>query len=320
MYSAAPDSTSKIRPGKIYQDVYEKRVGNERAEVQAVIETAKMEDGALVFIGSEARARALTDGIFFLEIPDYLDVSAGDAFSRQFYMGTSAPPYGCFRDLCAECFGDPLLGFHQRINQIEQFLLEQRFWASIYPPEIANLGNALTSLSKEVLCSVLTHIGLPKDQWERATGSCSCGEGSYHLTFNHYRPMYDGIGLSSHKDDGFLTILRTSTPGLEVNRKECWEMVPVKSSYFVVNFGLSMEILTARCQTPISAIMHRVAHQITDRSSFGHFSSSRCLLSEDKGIYQYVPEKGFERVCSSRELIDANDYEIYQGTESPKDQ
>lgn len=320
MHPTASNSTSKIRPGKIYQDVYEKRVDNERAKVQAVIETATIKNGVLVFIDSDARKRAFTDGIFFLEIPDCLDVSIGDAFSSQFYMGTSAPPYGRFRDLGAEFFGDPLLGFHQRINQIEQFLLERRFWADVYPPEISNLGNALTSLSEVVLCSVLTHIRLPKDFWERATGSCIRGKGSYHLTFNHYRPMYDGIGLSSHKDDGFITILRTSTPGLEINRKECWEMVPVKPSHFVINFGLAMEILTARCQTPVSAIMHRVAHQISDRSSFGHFSSSRCLPGEDEGIYQYIPGEGLERVCSSRELIDANDYEIYYGTETPGDQ
>ena len=319
MHYAGSNPTTKIRPGKIYQDVYDKRLNNDCADVQAVIERAEMKSGSLVFIDSEARDRAFADGIFLLKIPEYFDVSAGDVFSRQFYMGSSSPPYGYFRELSAEHFGDPLLGFHQRVNQIEQFLLERRFWASIYPPEIASLGEAFTFLSKQVLCSVLTHVGLPKNQWERATGSCTQGGGSYHLTFNHYRPMYAGIGLSSHKDDGFLTILRTNAPGLEVNRKEHWEMVPVEPSYFVINFGLSMEILTSQCRTPISAIMHRVAHQTVDRSSFGHFSSSRCLLGEDEGIYQYVPEKGLERVCGSRELIDANDYEIYQGTESPKD-
>jgi hypothetical protein len=112
--------------------------------------------------------------------------------------------------------------------------------------------------------------------------------------------------------------LRTTAPGLEVNRHSRWERVPVDPRYFVVNFGLSMEILTAPLATPVAAIMHRVSHQTQDRSSFGHFTSSCCLPGTDQGIYRYRPGKGLERVCASRELIDNNDYEIYEGTKRPE--
>ncbi|MDG9719749.1 2OG-Fe(II) oxygenase family protein [Streptomyces sp. DH24] len=266
---------------------------------------------------SGARDRALRDGVFFLEIPAELDLSAGDAFARQFYRGPSAAPYGRFRDIGSDHFGDPLLGFHQRINQIEQFLLERRFWATDYPPEIAALGEALTRLSQQVLCSVLAHVGIPEQDWARATGGCFRSAGSYHLTFNHYRPTHEDIGLSSHKDDGFLTVLRTTAPGLEVARGDHWEVVPADPDCFIVNFGLSMEILTADSGTPVAAIMHRVARQREDRSSYGHFSSSGCLPGQDQGIYRYVRGVGLERVCGSRELIDENDHEIYAGTEAP---
>jgi hypothetical protein len=299
----------EIRRGLIYRDVYTKRSPDRTASGEAQLEKARIAAGKLLFTDSRARDRAFRDGVFLLEIPVGFDVSTGDAFAQQFYRGPSAAPYGRFRTIGSDRFGDPLLGFHQRINQIEQFLLERRFWATDYPPEIAALGEALTRLSQQVLCSVLSHVGIPEQDWVRATGGCSQSAGSYHLTFNHYRPAHEDIGLSSHKDDGFLTILRTTAPGLEV--------APADPDCFVINFGLSMEILTADSDTPVAAIMHRVARQQDDRSSYGHFSSSGCLPGEDRGIYRYVQGVGLDRVCGSRELIDENDNEIYAGTEAP---
>ncbi|MEU6994061.1 2OG-Fe(II) oxygenase family protein [Streptomyces sp. NPDC046465] len=317
MAAEARDLVPEIRRGKIYQDVYEKRAPDRPAFGEAHLEKARAVGGTLDFGGSAARHRAFRDGVFLLEIPGDLDVSAGDAFARQFHEGPATAPYGRFRDITSDRFGDPLLGFHQRINQIEQFLLERRFWATAYPPEIAALGESLTRLSRHVLCSVLSAVGIPERDWRRATGGCTCYAGSYHLTFNHYRPAHEDIGLSSHKDDGFLTILRTTAPGLEVSREDHWETVPADPGCFIVNFGLSMEILTAGSRLPVAAIMHRVARQRDDRSSFGHFSSSGCLPGEDEGIYRYVHGSGLERVCGSRELIDENDYEIYSGTDAP---
>ncbi|MFJ4686969.1 2OG-Fe(II) oxygenase family protein [Streptomyces sp. NPDC088789] len=317
MAAEAHDLIPEIRRGKIYRDVYEKRSPDRPALGEAFLERARAVDGVLDFGGSGARSRAFRDGVFLLEIPAEIDVSAGDAFACQFYEGPVAAPYGRFRDLGSDHFGDPLLGFHQRINQIEQFLLERRFWAGVYPPEITDLGESLTRLSRQVLRSVLSAVGIPERDWRRATGGCSQCAGSYHLTFNHYRPAHEDIGLSSHKDDGFLTILRTTAPGLEVSREDHWETVPAEPDCFIVNFGLSMEILTAGSRMPVAAIMHRVARQQDDRSSFGHFSSSGCLPGEDEGIYRYVHSGGLERVCGSRELIDENDYEIYAGTDAP---
>ncbi|MFJ8957647.1 2OG-Fe(II) oxygenase family protein [Streptomyces sp. NPDC102381] len=276
-----------------------------------------MSDGELLFLEPAARDRAFRDGVFYLEIPASIDVLAGDVFASQFYRGPSVTPYGRFRSIDSYRFGDPLLGFHQRVNQIEQFLLERRFWETSYPPEITALGEALTQLSHRILHSVLQHVGIPERDWQRATGGCSQSAGSYHLTFNHYRPAHEDIGLSSHKDDGFLTILRATAPGLEVARGDHWEAVPAVPDCFVINFGLAMEILTASSGNPVAAIMHRVARQQDDRSSYGHFSSSECLPDADQGIYRYVQDAGLERVCGSRELIDENDYEIYEGTDAP---
>jgi hypothetical protein len=311
----------EIRAGSIYQDVRHKRTGDDwkgtsTACPEAELEVAVSKDGALAFAGPGAAHRALSDGVFLLRVPRRLDLSAGDEFAGNFYQGPSQGPYGRFRDIRADDLGDPLLGFHQRVNQIEQFLLERRLWTQIFPVPIIRLGEELTALSRQIIEFVLDYAGITRTDWLQGTGGCSRGLGSYHLTFNHYRPALPEIGLNSHKDDGFVTILRTTKPGLEVNRQDTWESIPVAPEYFVVNFGLATQILTARSGNPVSAIMHRVTHQKDHRSSFGHFSSSRCEPGDDQGIYQFVQGAGLRQVCTSRDLIESNDHEIYEGTEA----
>ncbi|QYG08888.1 2OG-Fe(II) oxygenase family protein [Janthinobacterium sp. PAMC25594] len=304
-----------LKRGAIYQDVYSKRVDERPVEVVASLVRARVEGDALTFASESQRHCALRDGIFLLYIPATIDLSAGDAFAGGFYQGSTSQPYGRFRSMTSEHFGDPLLGFHERSNQIEQFLLERRFWKRDYPIEIMDIGEQMVALAHTVLRSVLRLTDIPERDWPTATGGCSDAAGSYHLTFNHYRPALPGVGLASHKDDGFVTLLRTTAAGLEINRNENWESVVPDPAYFVVNFGLSMEVLTRESAQPVAAIMHRVRHQSSDRFSFGHFSSSFCEPDSDVGIYCFNTEAGLRRICSSRNLIDANDEEIYQGTQ-----
>ncbi|NRN30779.1 2OG-Fe(II) oxygenase family protein [Photorhabdus heterorhabditis] len=302
----------------IYQDVYNKRVDNRPVKIIAKLQKAYVENNSLIFESSSQQDQALNDGIFFLKIPFSFQLSACDMFSRNFYKGDNVIPYGEFRKITAERFGDPLLGFHTRTNQIEQFLLEHRFWKGNYPPEIEQAGEELTTLGHIVLRSILKLTNIPEIDWSIATGGCSDSLGSYHLTFNHYRPQLEGIGLASHKDDGFMTILRSTSPGLEINRNNQWEAVNPDPAYFIINFGLSMEVLTRDSAKPIRAIMHRVKHQTIDRSSFGHFTSSFCEPGAEAGIYSYSSQKGLHQVCNSRDLINANDEEIYLGTLQPR--
>ncbi len=296
----------------LYSAVYHKRVDARPVNQAADLVSAGIEGGQLSFATDQARRQAFADGVFLLTIPGAIDVGAADRFANQFYRG-DASEYGHFRAITACQLGDGLLGFHQRVDQIEQFLLERRFWASHYPAEIADTGEKMTALARQILCAALDYAGIPAPAWTRATGSCAHGGGAYHLTFNHYRAQMAEVGLSSHKDDGFLTILRTTQPGLEVNRFDRWEKVVSGPDTFVINFGLSMEWLTARCKSPVAAILHRVTRQTEDRTSFGHFSSSN-FISRDRGIFSYCPIRGLQRVCDARALIEHNDREIYQGT------
>lgn len=298
----------------IYNDVYDKRRDERPVVSIAQLQKAHIDGNSLIFESDSQRARALGDGIFLLKIPEDFPITVCDIFARNFYQESGDHPYSGFKNMTAEQFGDPLLGFHTRINQIEQFLLERRFWKSHFPPTIEQAGSALTALSRTLLRALLPLTEIPQEHWSQATGGCSSSKGSYHLTFNHYRPSVDGVGLASHKDDGFLTILHTRSQGLEVNIHDRWEHIDPPQNYFVINFGLSMEILTRDSAKPIRAILHRVAQQSMDRTSFGHFTSSHCKPGKDAGIYSYSLSKGLHKVCSSRTLINANDEEIYLGT------
>lgn len=306
--------------GKIYQDVYDKRTASTaQSGLVADLVTARMDGSSLVFLTDNERDTAMRAGVFLLRIPDDLELSEADDLAASFYerttISSNSRPY---RDLDGDLFADGLLGFQQRTDQIEQFLLEARFWPEIYPEPVLRVAERLTEMSQQIVCAALGYAGIPEPWWPVASGGCTERSGSYHLTLNHYRPNERRTGLSAHKDDGFVTILRAVDPGLEVNVDRHWEIVPTAPDVFVINFGLATEILTRGATRPIAAILHRVFEQTTDRSSYALFSSSRCEPGRDAGIYGYSPIDGLQQVCGSRELIYENDHEIYEGTDAPR--
>lgn len=314
------DTEPRIVRGKIYQDVYEKRTATtDRSETTAQLVTGSIDGSALAFTTPDERDEAMRAGVFLLGIPADLDMAEADRLAGSFYQNDIKGPNGqAYRSITAAHFDDLLLGFHERTDQIEQFLLEARFWAGIYPPSVLRVGERLTDISQQILREALSYAGIPEPLWPVASGGCSEGAGSYHLTFNHYRPGERRTGLSAHKDDGFVTILRAVAPGLEVNVDRHWETVPASPDVLVVNFGLATQLLTRQAPRPISAILHRVFEQTDDRSSYALFSSSLCAPGCDAGIYGYSPSTGLEQICDSRELIFENDHEIYEGTDQPQ--
>jgi hypothetical protein len=294
-----------------------------------LLQKSEMIDGKLLFDnGDQGFKNAIEDGIFLIRIPSYLSLTSADTFAKNFYKDLLTSPnnnknknknkYYGYKSYTSENFGDPLLGFHKRKDQIEQFLLEKRFWKKCYPSDVIDIGEYLCKLSSEIITNIFLKTGLPTDIWEKATGGCSHGKGSYHLTFNHFRPEKVTKGLSAHKDDGFITILRSNKPGLEIYKNETWIPLIVSPQYFIINFGLSMEILTKEAEIPVSAITHRVVQQKQtqcgeDRWSWGLFSSSHFDEKLDLGIYSYSSVTGqLKRLSDSREHIERNDIEIYR--------
>lgn len=299
---------------KIYQKYYRMKYDVATATRVADLSVGSIQDGQMIFASDVAKKNAYDTGMFYLRIPDNLFLDPLDLLNKAIFSNSSVGR--SFRSLTSAHFDDPLLGYHMRVNQIEQFLLERRFWDRHLESSIQDILSHLINVSAVLIRDVLDYCGIPKEDQKQATGGCLENTGSYHLTFNHYRPAVDSSGLNPHKDDGFITMLRVCGPGLEINRGARWERVEPLNGHLVINFGLAMQILTAFCQRSVDSILHRVARQETDRISFGLFCSSRCT-GEDAGIFQYHEREGLHRLCESRDLINLNDYEIYEGTDTP---
>src|SRR5690606_5055333 len=178
--------------------VIHKRKDETIYDMEVPLQKAYINGNKLEFENSNSLEMALTDGIFMLRIPRKLNLSQADLFANSFYKSPSEAEFGKYSIITSDSFNDPLLGFHKRIDQIEQFLLERRFWNEWYPKTITATGEELCKISQVILNAVLDCVGLDSKDYKLATGGCSDVEGSYHLTFNHFRPSMTEIGLSSH--------------------------------------------------------------------------------------------------------------------------
>lgn len=262
---------------------------------------AKLCEGSLVFEDEDGLLRALEDGFFFVEHPSDMDFSPGDRFARSFYLPTNPEtidPYRGFSKWTSD-YLDKYEGYYCRdTDQTEQFFLENRFWDSVFPSELARLAVSMKEFALEILKAILLHLDLPQELWDEATGRCLSLQGIYHLTFNHFRSNVRARGLNIHKDSGWVTVLRSIDPGLEVQKGDVWyPLNPIPGSV-IVNFGCAIEILTRRSRTPIAAVAHRVVEQSEDpygkpdRFSYALFVDSSLDETICPGLYCYEPGKG----------------------------
>ncbi|RRI30080.1 2OG-Fe(II) oxygenase family protein [Pseudomonas aeruginosa] len=259
--------------------------------------SAELIDGKLRFDSSDGFARAIADGFFFVKSPS-LDLAAGDTFARNFYLprqeGLGAPYQG-FSQWTEDRLARREGYFSRDVDQVEQFFLESRFWQTVFPGPLLRQAERMRSFSLEVLRAVLAELDLPVELWDEATGRRLSMQGTYHLTFNHFRSHVRARGLNVHKDSGWVTILRSLEPGLEVLREGDWLPVSPRPGEFIVNFGCAMEILTRHSATPVAAVAHRVQEQLpgqADRFSYALFVDSSLDPRTCPGLFRYLPGHG----------------------------
>ncbi len=272
---------------------------------------ARLRDGRLVFDTSPGLAQALRDGFFFVEQPPGIDLTPGDRFARSFYLpAAEGDAYRGFAQWTPERLAQHEGYYRRDVDQTEQFFLERRFWADVYPRELAAQAQVMQQLALEILAAVLTELDLPEELWERATGGCLGGAGTYHLTFNHFRPEVRARGLNIHKDSGWVTVLRSIEPGLEVDRGGAWVPIAPRPGTFIVNFGCAMEVLTRSTRTPVAAVAHRVVEQRAagadkpDRFSYALFADSSLDEQACPGLFRYQPGQGLVWEMSFRTFLD----------------
>lgn len=282
-------------------------------------QTAALDGGELEFTAPDGFARALRDGFFYVRRPAGLSLTAGDRFARSFYRPADGEdPYRGFQRWSADQLGDHQGYFRRTDDQTEQFFLESAWWERIYPPELARQAAAMRDFALDVQRAVLARLDLPRALWDEATGHSLTPSGTHTLTFNHFRPQVAARGLNVHKDSGWVTVLRSVEPGLEVARDGAWHPIDPRPGTFIVNFGCAMEILTRHTATPVAAVAHRVVRQPDtgavrkpDRYSYALFVDSTLDRGLCPGLLRYEPGGGLHLEADFQQFLDdilANTY------------
>jgi isopenicillin N synthase-like dioxygenase len=240
--------------------------------------------------------KALLDGFFFLKSPENLSLDPGDLFAGNFYKEKEGllniDNYRGFKIHTSDTLAEHEGYYCREVDQTEQFFLEERFWEKIYPQDLKNLAIELKNISIIILKNILTKLEIPETVWSQGTGGCTDGNGMYHLTFNHFRPEKEARGLNTHKDSGWVTVLRSTSPGLEALINGQWAPILPKKGYFIINFGCAFEIFTRKTMYPVTAVTHRVLQQKNSKNSdhrfsYALFSDNSLDENKCKGLYEY---------------------------------
>jgi isopenicillin N synthase-like dioxygenase len=255
-------------------------------------------------------AQAQRDGFFFVTRPPEMSMAAGDRFARSFYLPDNPAEHDPFRGFqrWTQQRLNPREGYFCRgEDQTEQFFLESRHWDTVFPAALADQARAMRDFSLGIVRAVLDELDLPEQLWDEATGRCLSRQGTYHLTFNHFRPEVRSRGLNIHKDSGWIAVVRSLEPGLEVDQIGGWQPIVPRPDAFIVNFGCAMEILTRESATPVAAVAHRVVEQTKgdgpDRFSYGLFVDSSLDTDISPGLFSYQPGHGLRLVTTFSDFL-----------------
>ena len=202
-------------------------------------------------------------GLFYLKTPGELDLESARQFGKGLIATDSpyrqVPQFGEFEGFIA-----------LENNQQTKLALRRERWDQHYPEHIVGFGRQLDSIGIAVVRAVFRQSGISEALWDRASGGYASGGGDAFLNFVHYDTRTPDWGLRPHTDYGFVTILDTSAPGLQIEVNGGFEDVPVLPGHLIINFGEALNFITAHSDHAVSAVTHRVlSQQSTDRVRHG---------------------------------------------------
>jgi isopenicillin N synthase-like dioxygenase len=208
----------------------------------------------LIFETTEDQDVAWKLGVFYLEVPDWLDLGEARRFGRNILDPDS--PYRSIPQY------SELEGFISlENNQQTKLALRHHHWGEHYPTQIAKFGRQLDDIGRAVIHEVFQQSGVPEHLWSEASGGYSSGQGTAFLNFVHYDTSQPDLGLRPHTDYGFVTILDATSPGLQIELDGQFHDVPVLDGHLVINFGEALNFITQNSNRSVAAIVHRVTSQ-----------------------------------------------------------
>ncbi|MGB2104205.1 MAG: isopenicillin N synthase family oxygenase, partial [Luminiphilus sp.] len=145
----------------------------------------------LFFASPEALDRAWELGLFYLKIPDDLDLECARQFGRELVASDSpyrqVPQYGELEGFIA-----------LENNQQTKLALRRERWDQHYPEHIAAFGRQLDAIGIAIIRKVFCRSGIPEALWDRASGGYALGGGDAFLNFVHYDTRTTDWGLRPH--------------------------------------------------------------------------------------------------------------------------
>lgn len=251
--------------------------------------------------------QAARQGFFYLEIPQEYKpliphaVHFGNIFYKdEYYRNLQLPGYSGYKD--------------RQTAQAEGFYCMESLWQQVYAPPITQLAEGMKQDAERILHNVLDIVlpNIPAETLQQITGGLLDNNGLYHLSYKHYRPEMQTIGLPPHRDFGYITILYIDKKGLHAKIDGTWYPIPPREGYFIVNFGRAFELLV-NDETRLKASWHYV-EQITqekhggDRMCFALFSDNNLSMP----LYQITNDGTVNILYATyKEYVDASFKESY---------
>ena len=208
----------------------------------------------LIFKTSQDQDLAWELGVFYLKVPDWLDLEVARRFGRNILDSES--PY---RNIPQYSELEGFIALEN--NQQTKLALRRHRWDEHYPTEIAQFGCQLDDIGRAVIREVFRQSGIPEKRWADASGGYSSGKGTAFLNFVHYDTSQPDLGLRPHTDYGLVTILDATSSGLQIELEGQFRDVPVLDGHLVINFGEALNFITQHSNRSVAAIVHRVTSQ-----------------------------------------------------------
>lgn len=208
----------------------------------------------LVFASASDFDHAWDVGIFYLRIPENLDLDDARQFGRELISLDSA-----YRQIVQYGKLEGFIALEN--NQQTKLALRRERWDQHYPADVAAFGRQLDTIGIAIIREVFNQSGIPETLWDRASGGYTSGGGDAFLNFVHYDTRNPDWGLRPHTDYGFITILDASAPGLQIEIDGQFQPVPILPDHLIINFGEALHFITAHSDRPVGAVVHRVLSQ-----------------------------------------------------------